>query len=163
MKQYNSILLMYSWCKSKTLAFRLIKMLLQKRIQNPVKHLRWSLFKNSSAVNYFCNTLYLRCLIGSWISLYILMVVWNQVSNTLLLTRKQWLFNRVAEALNQKFCWTIRSSHHRCSKNSVNLKGKRALESVFNKVADLQACKLIKKRRQHRCLPVKLAKFLGIP
>ena len=34
------------------------------------------------------------------------------------------------------------------------------LESVFNKVAGLQACKFVKKRLQHRCYLVKFAKFL---
>ena len=34
------------------------------------------------------------------------------------------------------------------------------LESLFNKVAGLSACSFIKKRLQHRCFPVKLAKFL---
>ena len=34
------------------------------------------------------------------------------------------------------------------------------LESLFNKVACLRVCSFIKKRLQHRCIPVKLAKFL---
>ena len=34
------------------------------------------------------------------------------------------------------------------------------LESVFNKVAGLQACDFTKKRLQHKCFPVKFAKFL---
>ena len=34
------------------------------------------------------------------------------------------------------------------------------LEFVFNKVAGLQSCNLIKKRLQHRCFPVNSAKFL---
>ena len=37
------------------------------------------------------------------------------------------------------------------------------LESAFNKVADLQACKFIKKRHQHRCFPMKVVKFLRTP
>ena len=37
------------------------------------------------------------------------------------------------------------------------------LESVFNKVAGLQACNFIKKRLQHRCFPVKFVKFLRTP
>ena len=39
----------------------------QRRIENPVKHLRWSCCENSwqlSAVNYFRKTLYLRCMTG---------------------------------------------------------------------------------------------------
>ena len=34
------------------------------------------------------------------------------------------------------------------------------LESRFNKVADLKACHFIKKRLQHRCFPVNIAKIL---
>ena len=34
------------------------------------------------------------------------------------------------------------------------------LESLFNKVAGLQCCNFIKKRLQHRCFPVNIAKFL---
>ena len=34
------------------------------------------------------------------------------------------------------------------------------LESIFNKVADLQACNVIKKCLQHSCFPVNIAKFL---
>ena len=34
------------------------------------------------------------------------------------------------------------------------------LESLFNKVADLKAYNFIKKRFQHRCFPVTIAKFL---
>ena len=36
----------------------------QRRIQNPVKHLRWSVWKNSYpllAIGQFCKTLYLTC------------------------------------------------------------------------------------------------------
>ena len=36
------------------------------------------------------------------------------------------------------------------------------LESIFNKAAGLQVCKFIKKRLQHRCFPVIIAKFLRI-
>ena len=34
------------------------------------------------------------------------------------------------------------------------------LESLFNKVAGLKSCNSVKKRPQHRCFPVKFAKFL---
>ena len=37
------------------------------------------------------------------------------------------------------------------------------LESLFNKIAGLAACNFIKKTLQHRCFPVKLAKFLRTP
>ena len=34
------------------------------------------------------------------------------------------------------------------------------LKSIFNKVATLKDCYIIKKRLQHRCFPVNIAKFL---
>ena len=37
------------------------------------------------------------------------------------------------------------------------------LESLFNKVAGLQAGKFIKKRFQPRCFPIKFAKFFRTP
>ena len=37
------------------------------------------------------------------------------------------------------------------------------LESLFNKAAGLKVCNSFKKRLQHSCLPVKLAKFLKTP
>ena len=37
------------------------------------------------------------------------------------------------------------------------------LESISNKAAGLKVCNSIKKRLQHSCLPVKLAKFLKTP
>ena len=37
------------------------------------------------------------------------------------------------------------------------------LESVFNKVQGLRACKFVTKILQHRCFPVEFAKFLRIP
>ena len=37
------------------------------------------------------------------------------------------------------------------------------LESVFNKFASLRASNFITKKLQHRCFPVKFAKFLRIP
>ena len=37
------------------------------------------------------------------------------------------------------------------------------LESLFNKVAELQTCNIIKKRLQHRCFCVNIAKFLKTP
>ena len=46
-------------------------------------------------------------------------------------------------------------------KNFANLTGKHLCwESVFNKVAGLQACNFVKKRLQHRCYLVKFSKFL---
>ena len=62
-----------------------------------------------------------------------------------------------------------RSSHRRCSIKKVFLKVRKfhrktpVLESVFDKVACLQACNVIKRRLQRRGFPVKFAKFLRTP
>ena len=40
---------------------------------------------------------------------------------------------------------------------------KRALQSLFNKTAGLQACNFVEKRLQHKCFPVNIAKFLRTP
>ena len=49
-------------------------------------------------------------------------------------------------------------------KNSANFTGKQpAFESLFNKVVGLEVCNFIKKRPQHRCFPVKFAKFFRTP
>ena len=47
-------------------------------------------------------------------------------------------------------------------KQKLLLKNKKTflLESLFNKVAGIQSYYFIKKRLQHRCFPVKFAKFL---
>ena len=45
-------------------------------------------------------------------------------------------------------------------KNFATFTGKHALESLLNKVASLKPCNFIKKRLQHRCFPVNIAKFL---
>ena len=59
-----------------------------------------------------------------------------------------------------------RSSHRRCSLKKVFLKillisheNTSVGVSCLNKVVDPQACNCIKKRLQHRCVLVKLAKF----
>ena len=45
-------------------------------------------------------------------------------------------------------------------KSFANFTGKHLFWSLFfNKVTGLRACSFIKKRLQHRCVPVKLAKF----
>ena len=45
-------------------------------------------------------------------------------------------------------------------KNFANFTGKiDMLESLFKKVSGPQACKFIKKKLQHRCFSVKLARF----
>ena len=47
-------------------------------------------------------------------------------------------------------------------KNLANFTGKIfVLESLFKKASGPQACKFIKIRLQHRCFPVKLARFLS--
>ena len=48
-----------------------------------------------------------------------------------------------------------------CSSQFRNIRRKTlVLESLFNNVAGLKACNFIKKRLQHRCFPVNIAKFL---
>ena len=37
------------------------------------------------------------------------------------------------------------------------------LEPFFNKVAGLKACNFIKKKLQHKCFPVNIAKYLRAP
>ena len=44
-------------------------------------------------------------------------------------------------------------------KNFGIFTGKPVLGPLFNKVAGLNACNFIKKRLQHSCLPVNIAKF----
>ena len=44
-------------------------------------------------------------------------------------------------------------------KNFLDFSGKHLLESIFNKVAALQACIFIKKRLKHKYFPVNIAKF----
>ena len=49
-------------------------------------------------------------------------------------------------------------------KNLANFTGKHLCWSLFfNKVAGLRPATLLKKRLQHRCFPVKFAKFLRTP
>ena len=63
---------------------------------------------------------------------------------------------------------TVRSSHRRCSIKKLFLKISQypqetpVLESLFKKVAGLQACNFIKKRSQHRCFPMNIAKLLRL-
>ena len=59
---------------------------------------------------------------------------------------------------------TVRRIHGSCSIKNLFLKilqypqEEPVLESLFKKVAGLQACRFIKKRPQHRCFPVNIAK-----
>ena len=63
-----------------------------------------------------------------------------------------------------------RSNHRRCSikkvvlKNFANIHKKTPLlQSLFNNVAGLRPCSFIKKRLQHRCFPVNIAKSARTP
>ena len=62
-----------------------------------------------------------------------------------------------------------RSSYHRCSikklfiKDLQYLRKTPVLESLFHKFTGLKTCNFIKKRLQHRCSPVNIAKFLRTP
>ena len=57
-------------------------------------------------------------------------------------------------------CLIIRSNHRRCSIKEAAQRKTPVLESLFDKVAALLACNFIKKRLQHRCFAVNIAKFL---
>ena len=46
-------------------------------------------------------------------------------------------------------------------KGVLKLKSLSVLQSLFNKVSDLQVCSFIKKRLQHKCFPVNSANILG--
>ena len=48
----------------------------------------------------------------------------------------------------------------RCSLKAVHKK-RHLMESISNKVVDLKACNVIKKRLQRRCFPVNIAKSLN--
>ena len=48
-------------------------------------------------------------------------------------------------------------------KNFTDFTGKHMCQISFNKVSGLKACNFIEKRLQHRCFPMKFAKFLRTP
>ena len=54
-----------------------------------------------------------------------------------------------------KICFYFLSIHF----GQDGLIKRNVLQSLFNKVADLQSSNFIKKRLQYRCFPVKFAKF----
>ena len=63
--------------------------------------------------------------------------------------------------------YRLRSSHRRCSLKKGLLKNftifhrkTSVLKSLFNKVAGLEVCNCIKRRLQHRCFPVNMAKLV---
>ena len=86
-------------------------------------------------------------------------------STTLIRSRiiSRWKYNKKDFNKNPAYlseCLIIRSSHRSCSIKYAVLKkfaiftGKHLLKSLFNKV------QLFKKRLQHSCFPVNVAKFL---
>ena len=67
-----------------------------------------------------------------------------------------------------KLCEGLRTNIFRSSRSQLFFKigvflKISVLESLFNKVAGLKACSFIKTRLQHKCFPVKFAKFLRTP
>ena len=57
--------------------------------------------------------------------------------------------------------WFTNLFQHKCSEKFRKFHGKTiALESLLNKVAGPDEHNFIKKRLQHRCFPLKFAKFL---
>ena len=59
----------------------------------------------------------------------------------------------ISEIQKQSFADIFRNVHRKTS----------VLESFCSKYGELKACNFIKKRLQHRCFPVKFAKFLRTP
>ena len=57
-------------------------------------------------------------------------------------------------------CLIVRSNHRRYTINEAAQSKTLVLESLFHKVAALQACNFIKKRLQHNCFAVNIGKFL---
>ena len=68
----------------------------------------------------------------------------------MLLYRKRCLHESQRKTLRLSF---VRKFHRK----------KSVLVSLFNKVAGLKICNIIKKRLQHRCFPVKFCTFLRTP
>ena len=64
---------------------------------------------------------------------------------------------------------TVRNSHQRCNIKKAVLRnvaistGNTFARVSFGKVAGLKACIFVKKKLQHRCFPVNIAKFLRLP
>ena len=58
---------------------------------------------------------------------------------------------------NPSFTYVLHRKLHRFNKKIP------VLESLFDKATDLKACNFIKKKFQHRCFPVKCAKFVRTP
>ena len=90
----------------------------------------------------------------------------------------RWEIKEQSPPLTLLYCGrTVRSSHQRCCIRKLLQPPKvkpfikilqypletSVLESIFKKVPDLQTCNFIKKRPQHRCFPVNIAKFLIQP
>ena len=69
----------------------------------------------------------------------------------------------------RKVIQAYRSNHQGCSMKKLFLKTSHysqkiaVLGSLFNKVAGLQACNIIKRRLYHRCFPMNIAKFWRTP
>ena len=69
-KTVYGIVLVLLWLQIKNYKNAWFSSATQRRIQNPVKHLRWSiLWKRLLVVNCFCKRLYFRYLRGFWIRL----------------------------------------------------------------------------------------------
>ena len=83
-----------------------------------------------------------------------------------IITEQNWNMTVVELYFCHCSIFMARSSHRRISTKKDVLKISQYSQEntcvgvFFNKVSDLQACNFIKKRLQHRCFPVKFAKFL---
>ena len=80
------------------------------------------------------------------------------------LTEVQKLLERAVQVKDQASETGVRRLQIRCSLKICKFHRKTSvLESLFNQAAGLQVCSSLKKRLQHRCFPVRPAKFLKIP
>ena len=62
-----------------------------------------------------------------------------------------------------KYFNATKNGFYNVTETELSIVAKAVLESLFNKVAELQACNCIKKRLQHMYFPVKFAKCLRTP
>ena len=100
-----------------------------------------------------------------WVTLFLRVSYWDQVAemnfssinfDKLLktfsfLTAESYIVTRVVP---WKSCsWKFRNIHRKTP----------VMESLFNKVADLQSCNVAKKRFQHTCFPVNIGKSFRTP
>ena len=66
----------------------------QRRIQNPIKFLRWCIFvKVVNGFNYFSKMLHLGCLVGFWICLWFFYLRCHDIDNKACCWERKWRWN----------------------------------------------------------------------